>query len=715
LAIICIPYPREVKVVAVPLGGSLLKRETAILILIIVLLCSGSDTAMPVSDISTIDSTKFVLSEAELPIYELITSDVNKTYAESLAYSLFGIRDSLAKEVEGRFIVNSGNKSFEIDSRDGSLWYSDYNRIWNISLGNDLPSPGTCREIAESWLIDNELLPANAVLMDIGSTNVSVCNINDGRVQSKTLQYQVSYEFVQNDIPISGEAAQISVMVGDGASAYDRILGFNWKWREPKSEPYATAKMIEYESILEVNGISSSDVVSHRLVYTIDDDPENNKLLYPAWEIEFVEAGDGEHEINTHYFMYFDATILDPVVNIVIPSGAYVAIPGESITFDCDVTWGTPPYTYEWSSNFDGVLSTSKSFSTSFLSEAIKKGVHVPHAVAIRVRDADNRGCSDCVSVTIEPANFNPNITITIAAAGIAAILLGSLIVIRRRKVLPLVFFLLLMFSAFMFLPISSASTDTTSTRMFIPSAPTGAYDDGVKEIGIEWVGLSANHPLWNTQTNIEGWYNKMATTGGFNKEFNWGEYSAWEEDFKDAQFSGTDSEWIDAVDFVYYQDHGGPDGVSFTSNHDDHGLNPWHMRLGDGDLDSIVFDACSPLAWENSSGATVFERWAPAMKGIHQVCSFASTSGNSGSRGTKFATYMTDLGMTIVTAWFRACEETEGADRLSAVFYATKSPNPLAPQLDDPINDHAYGYGYVCTDPTPGAFHWYVYIVSNC
>jgi hypothetical protein len=692
------------------LGGSHLKRETALLIMLIILLCSGSDTAVPVSGAS-INQSRYVLSQTELPIYELITPDVNKTYAESLAYSLFDIRDISAEDRGDAFLVNRSSESFEIDKRDGSMWYADYNKLWNISLGIEIPSPAVCQRQAYDWLTEKGILPDEASFASIGSTNVTTYNIDAKRTLSKTIQYNVNYEFNISGIPIAGDAAQIAVMIGEGGD----IVGFNWKWREPNSESLTKAAMIEYESILEVNGISPSDVVSHRLVYTTDDDPENNKLLYPAWEIEFIEAGGGEGEIKASYFMYFDATILDPVVHIVTPSGAYVALPGESITFDCDVTWGTPPYTYEWSSNFDGVLSTSKSFSTSFLSEVTKKGVHVPHAVAVKVIDADNRGCSDCVSVTIEPGNFNPNMTIAFAVAGIAAILLGSLVVMRRRKVLPLLFFLLMMFSAFMFLPISSARTDSISTPKFIPSAPTGAYDDGVKEIGIEWVGLSAHHPLWNTQTNIEGWYNKMATTGGFNKEFNWGEYSAWEEDFKDAQFSGTDTEWVDAVDFVYYQDHGGPDGVSFTSNHDDGSLNPWHMRLGDGDLDSIVFDACSPLAWENESGSTVFERWAPAMRGVHQVCSFASTSKNSAERGTKFATYMTDLGMTIVNAWFRACEETEGADRVSAVFYATKSPNPLAPQLDDPINDHAYGFGYVCTDPIPGSFNYYVYIVSNC
>ncbi len=687
-----------------------MNRSIAITLLLIFII-SGTSTGSPESTITiSYEQPEYVLSQTEMSIYELITPEVNASYVESMVYSLFNIRDTSAEEGENAFFVNKGSESFEINKNDGSMWYADYSKLWNISLGTDLPTPAICQRTAYDWLVENGILPEEASLVSIGSTNVTTYNIDIDRTLSKTIQYNINYEFTIDDIPVAGDAAQISVMMGDGGD----IIGFDWKWREPKSDPYTKAEMIEYESILEVSGISPNDVVSHRLVYTTDD-AESTKLLYPAWEIEFIESGDKEYEIDTNCFMYFDATILDPEVEIITPSGAFVALPGESITFDCSVKWGTPPYTYEWSSDFDGVLSTSKSFSTSFLSEVIKKDTHVPHAIAIRVRDAEDRGCSDCVSITIEPGDFNPDLTITLVAAGAIAVLLTSLIVIRRRKVLPILFFLLMLFSAFIFLPITSAGSEVNNSPAFIPSAPTGAYDDGIKEIGIEWVGMSHSHPLWYTETNIEGWYNKMGTTGGFSQEFNWGEYSAWEEDFKDAQFSGTDTEWIDAVDFVYYQDHGGPDGVSFTSNHDDHNLNYWHMRLGDGDLDSIVFDACSPLHWQNSTGHDVFQRWGPVMQGIHQVCSFETSSKNSATRGTKFATYMTDLGMTIISAWFRACEETEPSDHTSAVFYATKSPNPFAPQLDDPINDHAYGFGYVCSDPKPGEFLYYVFIVSSC
>jgi len=670
------------------------------------------ETEAPTVVVDTFDPSKFVLSQTTMPIYELITPEVNLSYTQDLARSLFSMADVLPEELEDRFVVNSGNESFEVSTRDGSLWYADYDRLWNLAEGAELPSPAECADDAATWLTEKGILPEGAVLANIGSTNATLYDPLTEETQSKVIQYHVNYEFFVNDIPILGDAAQITLFVGDGG---DRI-GLDWKWRDLDPSIYARSNLIEYESVLDAYGISPADVANHRLAYTTDDDVD---LLYPVYEIEILEE-ENEDGSGLLTLMVVDSTLFKPQVEITNPTGNLVIIPGETVTFDCSVTFGTPPFTYEWGSDFDGVLSTGKTFSTSTLSEVLKKDVNVPHAVWIKVRDAENRGASDVVSVLVEEADFSMDPQIILVAVGSVTLVIAALLVLRRRRGGFVLLFLLMLFSAFLFLPIATAGGTISEPRQLTPSAPTGAYDDGVKEVGIEWVGMTDPAPLWNTETNIEGFYNWMGTYGGYSREFNWGEYSAWEEDFKDESFSGTDTEWIDAVDFVYYQDHGNPNGISFTSNHDDTWCHPAHMRLGDGDLDSIAFDACSPLGWVNGAGEDVFERWAPTLQGIHQICSFATTSHNSATRGSKFAIYMTGFApwmapRTIVQAWFRACAETEGSDIQAAVLYASKSPDPYNPQLDDPIHDHAYGFGYVCSDPTPGTFSWYVYITSNC
>jgi len=145
--------------------------------------------------------------------------------------------------------------------------------------------------------------------------------------------------------------------------------------------------------------------------------------------------------------------------------------------------------------------------------------------------------------------------------------------------------------------------------------------------------------------------------------------------------------------------------------------LDHSEARWGDGDLEWIVLDACSPLAWENENGENVFERWGPALQGVHMICSFATGSQNVQTRGMRFAMYLTGpfFRYTIKKAWFQACADTEGSNCWAAVLYATKSADPWSPQLDDPIHDHAHGFGYVSSDPTPSTTKWLVWIASQC
>ncbi|MHA1390095.1 MAG: DUF6345 domain-containing protein [Candidatus Thorarchaeota archaeon] len=687
-------------------------NRNVVLVVLLIFVLSGIPTDVTDNTVTiSIETPEYVLSQTEMPIYEIVTPDVSLAYAEDLAFDLFGIRDPAAAEVEGVYIINSGNKSFEVDSSDGSLWYADYEKLWNISLAIDRTTPSQCRTGADTWLGNHELLPTNAIFANIGNTTARIYNTDSGESQSEILQYHVNYEFTIGEYPVTGETAQISVMMGEGGG----IVGFDWKWQDIEPDVYTTAYLITYESILDVNEIPADSVVSHRLVYDLTD--PGDTFLVPVYEIVWIELDDDGNDI--HLNLKFDATEFSPRVYIVDPTSSLVTQTGQSITFDCNVVLGTPPYTYEWRSDFDGVLSTSKSFSISTLSQPMKKNVVVPHAISVSVWDSENRWDSEARAVTIEDPPILISFGVVVIALG-AVVLLSISFVIAKKKGIFVLPFLVLLVSAFVFLPIVSAGSGIPSTQKLTPSAPTGDYDDGFLEVGVEWIGLSHHKkPLYNNEVNTEGFYNWMGNVGGYSREFNWHEYSAWEEDFKDASFGGTDSEWVDAVDFAYIHTHGGPNGLGFTSWHDQSWLNFTELRLGDGDLDTLAMDACKPLAWEDKDGVNVFERWGPALQGIHQICSFHTSSANSAETGPKFGLYMTGLSIlqstTIVNAWFRACLETESSDKVSAVFYATKSSNPYQPQLDDPIHDHAYGFGYVCSDPTPGVYKNFVYITSSC
>ena len=673
-----------------------------------------------VADKNAFDSSRFVLTQTEMPIYELVTPEVNESYVESLASSLFGLHDLVAQETEGIYFVNWSNSYLEVDSTDGSIWYADYDRLWNISSGDELPSAGECQTIAEAWAAETGLVPANAGFAGLGTTNATIYNVETHAMYSKILNYHFNYAFDMDEIPISQQSMQITVIVGESGEipgSAENIVGLDWNCRDVNPTPYTYAVLIEFDSILSTYGISADDVVTYSLVYETGEEDSNNDLLYPVYDITLVEINDDGYEIEIN--LKIDATEFQPFTGIIQPAGSITRFPGEPITFDCQVSFGTPPYQYQWHSLHDGVLSYSKNFTTSTLSEVLKENTPIPHPIILTVVDSEDQVCRDIIAVTIDStAPMIVDSNVVIIALGAIALLVVFLVVMRKKGSL-VVLFLLLLLSAFLFLPISSAYSHDDNKTEFRPSAPTGAFDDSTKEVGVEWVGLSYEDRLSGSESDTGKFYHHMGSIGGYSQEFNWGEWNAWESDFRDAtEHDGNDTEWVDAVDFVYYAGHGNSLSITFTSEQDDEYLYFSDLKLGDGDLETLAMTSCNVLDFYNWYG-NVFELWGPVLQGVHQICGFQTGAKNSWSMGLKFAQHMPGIyplpALTIMESWFRASIEYQTYDKKTAVFYGSNSTNPFYPQLDDPINDHAKGFGYVCSDPMPENIGWYVYIWSSC
>ena len=88
------------------------------------LVVSASDQAIAPTCVRNYEPMNFVLSQTDVPIYELITPEVNESYVQSLASSLFGLHDLVAQETEGIYFVNWSNSYLEVDSSDGSIWFA---------------------------------------------------------------------------------------------------------------------------------------------------------------------------------------------------------------------------------------------------------------------------------------------------------------------------------------------------------------------------------------------------------------------------------------------------------------------------------------------------------------------------------------------------------------------------------------------------------------
>jgi len=179
-----------------------------------------------------------------------------------------------------------------------------------------------------------------------------------------------------------------------------------------------------------------------------------------------------------------------------------------------------------------------------------------------------------------------------------------------------------------------------------------GIDDGNPREVGIEWVnsygGCAGN--LGNCDDDSVGFYNRLRSAG-WTGNFNWGDSNAWEEDFKKTPIGGTDTIYIDTVDFAYSCGHGWDYGTVYNSSsgtRDDCYLEfaTWKGRepqWGDLDLDWIVLDHCLTLAYNNGE---VFSKMHPSwsdnsqnvMSGVHMILGFDTISYDTGVRGPYFA-----------------------------------------------------------------------------
>ncbi|MGY5857998.1 MAG: DUF6345 domain-containing protein [Candidatus Thorarchaeota archaeon] len=688
-------------------------RFLILLCLLILALSAPSDTLASQYQLTHLQP-QYQLSEQEMGVYRLVTPDVNESITVSNAFSLFDISAPIIPEIDGIFFVNSGNKTFQMDSRDGSMWYADFDHLWNAVGAVEVPTPASCETRAIDFLTANNLLPAGAVVTDVSPSNSTAFNLETEDTLFKTLHYQVTFGFELEGVPVTGPGAQIAVLIGGGGN----IIGFDWNWREVVL--HTTIPLIEYDSLLGVYGISPEDVTKQALTYYAGPDDEHEDFLFPAYEISMIGTfGDQECEV----LPVLPATEFSPMVNIVTPTDQSSFSLGTEIDFNCTVTNGTGPFTYTWTSDYDGILSDEQAFTNDALaviekvynaSETASHGL-LPHIITVTVTDSNGMICRDFIELTIVGSNplVSGEIVLIAVLGGLAII---AIILTRRRKGGMCMLMLFLVLLAFVGIPMLTVASTSSSDSSFTPEMSIPVYvqlEDTINEVGIEWVGASAHPPLHNTATNIGAFYGFM-TSYGYSPEFNYGETSAWEEDFKTLANGGTDYKFVERVDIVYYQDHGNPDGVAFSSNQDDDWMWPGDCSWGEGDLEWIIFDACAPLAWENGEQVNVFDRWNMVFGGLHMVCSFATGSSNVQTRGLQFAWHLS-YGYSIMHSWFIACALTQDWTCAAAVLYPSKSPDPHNPQLDDCSNDHAHGFGYVSTDPDPGEWLWLVYVVNPC
>lgn len=217
-------------------------------------------------------------------------------------------------------------------------------------------------------------------------------------------------------------------------------------------------------------------------------------------------------------------------------------------------------------------------------------------------------------------------------------------------------------------------------------------------DVGVEWLGRPAG--LSGSARNAGG-FARTFRDAGYTVQFNWGNYAAWESDFKDPSKGGNDNRYVDDVDAVFYTGHANGNGFTFLSNRHDRFLHYNDARWGNRNLEWLVIAACGPLqsSW---SGQRWWQRWGPSFDGLHLLMAYATVSFDNEREGRIYARELLK-GKKVRHAWVKAAMRTQP----SSVTYAYMGTFGRHGMTN--YNDHFWGKGSVGPDIRSKRGYWKV------
>ena len=584
-----------------------------------------------------------------LPILIVTGTGFSQAFADSLA-SLFGIKANIRK-ADGsirftdptRFLqvplINRGEGKSGEDKLPTVVQSFNFKGITGVVPDDKSALSKIQLSLAKAGL---NFSPAITPAVSVDHAMFNAVDTSGRQVVNAPLDTQINYEFMVGDIPLLGPGVKMKFSL-DGAGQVSHItmalptveVGAHFQLL-----PVADAQF-KAQAAYAAQGINlgpNAELTSKLVYYAPPTSFTGLQIIQPHWAVGGrIKDPKGGSDILLRVILI---PAIDPAGSLgLLPHPVlYAGLKGGLVTAGVEVGGGTPPYTYAWNSsttNLSQMTSSSVQYAIN-----IRKGLPTPSQETLTVVVTDSSG----ISVT----------------AG---------------KTIPL--------------PLLLAAP--LGLQDPLPPPPTS----GIIDVGTEWVGKSMG---LNGSSQNAGGFALTFILNGVNVAFNWGDYNAWEQDFKDPVFAGgDDTNWADNVDAVFYTGHANGDGFSFPGAMTDGFLHYDDARWGQNDLEWITVAACGPLQF-TSGGRDWWQRWGPAFHGLHLINGYQTITFDNTREGSLYAELLL-AGWTVRQAWMQTAIDVQPATYETGKKIYMGVMGVFGPNDQTNWDDHFHARGTVTPD----------------